>query len=335
MSRTFHPHYMFRSAALLGVILLFASFISYGIIYVMINAQSSYTGQSVADRIQLMVWFAMTLYWIIGSFFIIIVGLFVTHKVAGPLYRVELTLDEAESGALPDGVHLRDGDQLQSLADAQAVIFTYLTHREQGIVEHWERVEKLLDSLVQSVESATPDEWSRLVADLQSECSALAAEAARQARDDELPPEPPSAVQKSQRKGERGITLLELTIVLAIISILAAITFPLLAGLKDRATWGTAKRNLTTIRSALAMYAANDISNKYPASVTWNDLSSPTGFMGDSNFPDTMEAAKFTAMLYSTTVNRSNYTIVATVGNKFSDTIRATPSVIFPDSYPH
>jgi prepilin-type N-terminal cleavage/methylation domain-containing protein len=134
---------------------------------------------------------------------------------------------------------------------------------------------------------------------------------------------------------ERGLTIIELTIVLAIISILAAITFPLFAGLKDKATWGAAKGNLGTIRSALASYAANDVSNKYPASMTWNDLSSSTGFMRHSNLPDTMEAAKMTSMVYSAPVTRNDFTIVVTVRNKFADTLRATPRIISPDSYPH
>jgi hypothetical protein len=184
MSRNFQPLFISRSTVLLGVIFLVAAFVSYGVIYFMINAESSYTGQSAFESTQLMVWFAVALYWIIGAFFIIIVGLYMTHKVAGPLYRLEMMLDEAESGALPTEVRFRDGDQLLPLANAQSVMFSYLIHRDQELAGLWARVKKSLDALALRAESASQEEWSRLAADLQAECSALAAETTREAEDD-------------------------------------------------------------------------------------------------------------------------------------------------------
>ena len=183
MSRNFQPLFLSRSMVLLGVIFLVAAFVSYGVIYFMINAEGSYTGPSAFESTQLMVWFAVALYWIIGAFFIIIVGLYVTHKVAGPLYRLEMMLEEAESGAFPSEVRFRDGDQLLPLANAQSVMFSYLILREQEIPRLWARVEKALDTLVMGAESASPEEWSRLAADLQSECSVLAAEAGKKGED--------------------------------------------------------------------------------------------------------------------------------------------------------
>jgi prepilin-type N-terminal cleavage/methylation domain-containing protein len=335
MSRNFHPLYVFRSSVLLGLILLIASFISYGILYFMINTESSYSGQSILDRIHLMVWFAMALYWIIGSFFILIVGLFATHKVAGPLYRLEMMLDEATAGRLPGEVSFRDGDQLQPLAYAQSVIFSYLILREREMAEHWTRVEKSLGALALGTENATSEEWSALAADLQSECSALIADAANLGGEAVSPPESLPGGQKGPRKGERGFTVVELTIVVAIVSILAAILFPLFVGLRDKAIWGAAKGNVATIRSALALYIANDVSNNYPASLTWDDMSLPTGFLHNTNLPSTLAAAKFAAMVYSTTATRNSFTLMVTVQNKFADTIQATPSNITPGTYPH
>ena len=43
---------------------------------------------------------------------------YVLHKVAGPLYRMELVLDQYRSGAPTRTVSFRNGDQLQPLAQA-------------------------------------------------------------------------------------------------------------------------------------------------------------------------------------------------------------------------
>jgi hypothetical protein len=47
-----------------------------------------------------------------------ILSIFISHKIAGPLFRFEKTLREALStdGPIPP-IHLRQGDELQSLAD--------------------------------------------------------------------------------------------------------------------------------------------------------------------------------------------------------------------------
>ena len=43
---------------------------------------------------------------------------YILHKVAGPLYRMEMVLDQYRSGAPMRTVSFRDGDQIQALAHA-------------------------------------------------------------------------------------------------------------------------------------------------------------------------------------------------------------------------
>lgn len=65
------------------------------------------------------------------------------------------------------------------------------------------------------------------------------------------------------KKREKGFTLIELMIVVAIIGILAAIAIPRFADLIKKAKEGGTKGNLGAIRSALSVYYS-DNEGKYP-----------------------------------------------------------------------
>ncbi len=136
------------------------------------------------------------------------------------------------------------------------------------------------------------------------------------------------------RKSQKGFTLIELMIVVAIIGILAAIAIPNFLNLKDKAIWGTAKANLDVMRSALAAYAANNETNKFPATAIYGSFVSG-GIVGDANLPAAQTDAKISAMTYATNANLDTFTITATVGNKYSDVLTATPQGVNPTQYPH
>jgi len=65
---------------------------------------------------------------------------------------------------------------------------------------------------------------------------------------------------------EKGFTLIELMIVVAIIGILAAIAIPKFADLIRKSNEGATKGNLTALRSALSIYYG-DLEGIYPSDV--------------------------------------------------------------------
>jgi len=75
------------------------------------------------------------------------------------------------------------------------------------------------------------------------------------------------------RKGQKGFTLIELMIVVAIIGILAAIAIPNFISFKKKAIISSAVANLETLRSALTQYAADRDDGCYPVDndMVWSD----------------------------------------------------------------
>ena len=77
---------------------------------------------------------------------------------------------------------------------------------------------------------------------------------------------------------ERGFTLIELMIVVAIIGILAAIAIPKFAQLMRKSTEGATKGNLGALRSSLSIYYG-DNGGQFPG--TLSGLAAPNQYMPD------------------------------------------------------
>lgn len=60
------------------------------------------------------------LFWWVIAFtgIIAIISIFVSHKIAGPVYRLEESMKQLASGDLTHKVHLRHGDELEDLQNA-------------------------------------------------------------------------------------------------------------------------------------------------------------------------------------------------------------------------
>ncbi len=137
-----------------------------------------------------------------------------------------------------------------------------------------------------------------------------------------------------RQERQAGFTLIELMIVVGIVAILTAIVIPLLTTNKDRAVWSQARANLDAVRSALAVYNADDKNDSFPGIPT-TDYATLISFIPDSNLPPLPRDAGWDPTLLRYTISAHAYTLEVRVLNRFGDVLVASPSGIQPPQYPH
>jgi prepilin-type N-terminal cleavage/methylation domain-containing protein len=138
----------------------------------------------------------------------------------------------------------------------------------------------------------------------------------------------------SKMRNEKGFTLIELMIVVAIIGILAAIAIPNFLNLKDKALFGTAKANVDVLRSVLASYAADSDTNRYPIGpMTFDQMST---LLPEANLPGNSDEAKWVGSSFTyTSTSGTDFQIRAQATDRDNDWIYGSPSGITPNTYPH
>ena len=93
----------------------------------------------------------------LSIFYACVVGLFFSHKLAGPIYRFKLELQRIVDGKDYRKVSLRDGDDFQDVADSLNRALDEVSQRENVLREAMGLTRDHLDAVVDAVREHGPD----------------------------------------------------------------------------------------------------------------------------------------------------------------------------------
>ncbi len=91
----------------------------------------------------------LTAHWIfivVGSALVVVIAMFITHRLAGPMFRLERAVDNMVDGQLDDVIHLREKDEGKELA---AKLNQFNRGLSENIAELRKRSQNIDDLLAQ------------------------------------------------------------------------------------------------------------------------------------------------------------------------------------------
>ncbi len=96
-----------------------------------------------------------------------LVSLFLSHRIAGPVYRLEKTLEEVATGNLSQRITLRKNDDLKELATSTNKMIRVLSGRIEGLRDDAAVAEGKLRKLLEKLddETAGPNEIRKIASD--------------------------------------------------------------------------------------------------------------------------------------------------------------------------
>lgn len=88
---------------------------------------------------------------------IFVIGIYASHKIAGPIYRIEKFLKSMASGEISETLTLRKNDELVALAEGINMVSESMRATVRQEKEHLEKAAILLDGLRRTVQARHTD----------------------------------------------------------------------------------------------------------------------------------------------------------------------------------
>lgn len=82
---------------------------------------------------------------IVGIVFVL--SIFLTHKVAGPIYKLEKYLYEVRNGGANYPLGFRDGDYFHEIAEEVNLTLEYLRNRQEDEIDYLEEVSAYIENI--------------------------------------------------------------------------------------------------------------------------------------------------------------------------------------------
>ena len=101
------------------------------------------------------------LFLVFGGALLVVAALLISHRIAGPLFRFEMTLEYMREGNLNNTIHLRNHDEGVDLADHINAFNRQLSDKIREINKHAQSIDELLGKMDQA-DSSTLDKDSFL-----------------------------------------------------------------------------------------------------------------------------------------------------------------------------
>jgi methyl-accepting chemotaxis protein len=143
--------------------------------------------------------------WILFMFMVLHL-LYVSHKIAGPLYRIRTVLTYVGSGNLTARAKLRRGDFLKQDAETLNDMIGELDNRIGRLRDDWTAATEVLDVLAGSIDRASRAEARRHLDDLREHLAGWK-RSLDQFETSERKPPAPAGRNKSQSKEHRGVAV--------------------------------------------------------------------------------------------------------------------------------
>jgi len=132
-------------------LVVLGSMISGAIVYMMSKAALTTTFENCRLTVKSAADFILPAVLLSSGVVIVLIGisavavtLFTSHKIAGPLYRIEKDIEEVASGNLNKRVNLREGDEIKALAES----LNYMTTSLRASIDEVKRDIRQLESVV-------------------------------------------------------------------------------------------------------------------------------------------------------------------------------------------